>query len=268
MSDPIITLTTDFGDRSPYVAAMKGVILTINPAARIVDLSHAIPAQDVRHTAFFLRSALPHFPAGVIHVVVVDPGVGSERALLFVHTGKHQILVPDNGCWTLLEEARTPPTVLRLGPSPYWRQPLSRTFHGRDILAPAAGRLSLGVDPTAFAVVQESWVRLQQPPVRVLPDRLEGEVVFVDDFGNLVTNIGRTQLEALSGPLIFRISNRNIAGLVNAYVDAPPGSLVAIVSSQDTLEIAQSMGNAARELGVGVGTAVSVAVLPGEPNRQ
>src|SRR5438128_2567541 len=117
---PIITLTTDFGADSPYVAAMKGVILGINPRATLVDLSHQIPPQDVRHTAFFLAAALPWFPAGTLHVIVVDPGVGTERALLYVEVGGQRLLVPDNGCWTQLPQADTA-TVIRLIERRYWR---------------------------------------------------------------------------------------------------------------------------------------------------
>src|SRR5436305_6475893 len=164
MPDPIITLTTDFGEDSPYVAAMKGVILGINPAVRLVDLSHQIPPQDVRHAAFFLASAIPCFPLGVIHVVVVDPGVGTDRALLYVDVAGHRLLLPDNGCWTLLaRQAERPPSVLRLAESRFWRQVVSATFHGRDILAPVAGHLSLGVEPPSLGPVATSWVELAFP---------------------------------------------------------------------------------------------------------
>src|SRR5437588_7383498 len=115
MPDPIITLTTDFGENSPYVAAMKGVILSLNPSARLVDLSHQVPPQDVRHAAYFLATALPYFPPKGLHVIVVDPGVGSERALLYVEVDRHRLLVPDNGCWTDLARLTTAmPRVLRL----------------------------------------------------------------------------------------------------------------------------------------------------------
>src|SRR2546423_4693941 len=148
MPDPIITLTTDFGEDSPYVASMKGVILGINPAARLVDLSHQIPAQNLIHASFFLATAVPCFPTEVLHVIVVDPGVGTERALLYVEVEGHRLLAPDNGCWTLLaRQASRPARVVKLAEPRYWRQPVSATFHGRDILAPVAGHPSLRLDP-------------------------------------------------------------------------------------------------------------------------
>src|SRR5262249_53604766 len=159
MADPIITLTTDFGEDSPYVAAMKGVILTINPAARIVDLSHRLPPQDLRHAAFFLAESIAHFPADAIHIAVIDPGVGSERALLYVEVQSVRLLVPDNGCWTMLQGQ--PRRVIQLTNKRYWRAEVSHTFHGRDILAPAAAHLSLGVDPISLGPVVTEWRRLE-----------------------------------------------------------------------------------------------------------
>src|SRR5437762_3447923 len=142
--EPLITLTTDFGGESPYVGAMKGVILGLNPRAHIIDLSHHIPPQEILFTAFFLQSSIPYFPGEAIHVVVVDPGVGTDRALLYVEVGGHRLLAPDNGCWTLLEGAAGEPRVIRLAEPRFWREPVSATFHGRDILAPVAAHLSLG----------------------------------------------------------------------------------------------------------------------------
>src|SRR5439155_17058133 len=188
---PVITLTTDFGYGSPYVAAMKGVILSINPAARILDLSHAIPPQALRHAAFFLASAVPYFPPQAIHAVVVDPGVGTDRALLYVETGQHRLLVPDNGCWTeLLHISGGEPLVHQITESRYWRATVSSTFHGRDILAPVAAHLSRGLDPRALGSRASKWVRLDLPRPWRGEDGLHGEVIFVDHFGNLITNIG------------------------------------------------------------------------------
>lgn len=259
MPDPLITLTTDFGEDSPYVAAMKGVILGINPSTRILDLSHQIPPQDLRHTAFFLAEAIPYFPPGVIHVVVVDPGVGSERALLGVVVDGHRLLVPDNGCWTLLEGSGTSPTVIRLTDSRYWRHPLSATFHGRDILAPVAGHLSLGVDLHRMGPAVAEWVKIEMPPPLLGVDHLIGEVVFVDHFGNLITNIpAEAFLELTPRPVRITVGDCEVPARVRTYSEATPGSLIALISSAGMLEIAVVRGSAAKLTGQGCGSAVKV----------
>lgn len=264
MANATITLTTDFGEDSPYVAAMKGVILGINPAARLVDLSHEIPPQDIRHAAYFLAASLPFFPAGVVHVVVVDPGVGSQRALLCVELNGSHVLVPDNGCWTGLERTLTvPPRVLRLTPSSYWRNPVSPTFHGRDILAPVAAHLSLGVPPELMGEEAPTWLRLPTPRCVITPARAQGEVVFVDHFGNLLTNIPAAVLADATRPVrCVRVGDREVTRLVKTYTDAPVETLVALISSTDQLEIALTQGHAARRLHYSVGTPVVVEFGP------
>jgi S-adenosylmethionine hydrolase len=263
MAEPVITLTTDFGLRSPYAAAMKGVILGINPQARVIDLSHSIPPQDLRQAAFFLRHAVPYFPADVIHVVVVDPGVGTERALLYVKTGSHQLLVPDNGCWTVLaDQARESLTVIRLTQLAYWRCPVSATFHGRDILAPAAAHLSLGVDPARLGVVVTEWVGLETASLAWNAEGMRGEVVFVDDFGNLITNIPAEFLVRLATPpKVVQVGERMVRlSWVETYGQAGPGTVVGLVGSGGTFEIAVAQGNAARQLAADMGTPVLVVV--------
>ncbi len=257
MSDPVVTLTTDFGEASPFASAMKGVILSINPAARIVDLSHAIPPQDVRHAAFFLAQTVPYFPPGVIHVVVVDPGVGTERRLLYVEADGHRLLAPDNGaCHLLLERSRAR-RLIRLAEARFWRPHVSHTFHGRDILAPVAGHLSLGLDPLQLGPRVEEWVPLDWPQPKCEGDRIIGEVVFVDQFGNLMTNIGTDGLPA-EGPAKVKVEGHPAERWVRAYGEAAPGQLVALVSSSGFVEVAVVQGNAARRLDVGRGAAVHV----------
>jgi S-adenosylmethionine hydrolase len=262
MTDPLITLTTDFGEDSPYVAAIKGVILTSNPRARLVDLSHQIPPQDVRHAAYFLATALPYFPPEVLHVIVVDPGVGSERALLYVEVDGHRLLVPDNGCWTELSRgSASRPTVIRLAEQRYWRQPVSNTFHGRDILAPVAGHLSRGLDPARLGSTVESWVRMETPAIRIGMNCVSGEVVFIDHFGNLLTNIPREQVAGKrSPPRVFQIGKESRKRLpwVRTYAEARPGTLIALISSNHVLEIAISQGSAAKRLRARIGTPVTV----------
>jgi S-adenosylmethionine hydrolase len=259
MTESLITLTTDFGEGSPYVAALKGVILSINREARILDLSHQIPPQDLRHTAFFLAHAIPYFPGGVIHVIVVDPGVGTERALLYVEAEGHRLLVPDNGCWTYLARPPCSPVVRRLAEPRYWRPAVSATFHGRDILAPVAGWLSRGLNPELLGPRQDDWVRLTIPPPSIDGDRLNGEVVFIDHFGNLITNIPGEAVAALSNrPLRVTVGTRDVDRQVRTYGEGQPGVPIFLISSAGMLEIAVIQGSAASRLEAQVGTKVSV----------
>jgi S-adenosylmethionine hydrolase len=253
-------LTTDFGADSPYVAAMKGVILGINPKARLLDLSHQIPPQGVRHAAFFLRSCIPFFPSDVIHVIVVDPGVGTDRALLYVEVEGHRLLAPDNGCWTeLARGASRPARVIRLSANRYWRNPVSPTFHGRDILAPVAAHLSLGEEPQNLGTIVQEWVRLDMPSPTLEAGRLIGEVIYVDHFGNLITNIPRAAYANMAaGPVRIMVGKQEVTRRVQTYGEAPSETLVALISSADLLEIATVGGNAAERLHVKVGTIVSV----------
>jgi S-adenosyl-L-methionine hydrolase (adenosine-forming) len=259
MADPIITLTTDFGTSSPFVAAMKGVILSINPAARVVDLSHEIPPHDLRHVSFFLAEALPYFPPGTLHVVVVDPGVGTARHVLFVCVAGQRLLVPDNGCWTLLAEGHAQPLrVLKVSEPRFWRPTISSTFHGRDIFAPVAAYLSLGVNAADLGPPVAEWQELAWPAPTRRPDGVAGEVIFVDHFGNLITNISGTALSACPKGARVSVADRAEARKVRAYGDAPLGDLVALVSSSGLLEVAEVQGSAARRLSAGVGTPVRV----------
>jgi S-adenosylmethionine hydrolase len=258
MSAPIITLTTDFGSRSPFVAAMKGVLLCINPDAHLVDLSHDVPPYDVRHAAFFLADALPYFPPNTLHVVVVDPGVGGAREILYVAVAGQRLLVPDNGCWTLLAEGHAQPLrVIRVRERRFWRPIVSSTFHGRDIFAPVAAYLSLGVNPADLGPVTTEWQQLAFPTPQRRTDGLCGEVIFVDNFGNLITNVSGSALTTARAPRVS-VGDVVVPNRVRAYADATPGSLVALVSSNGLLEIAEVQGSAARRLSVGVGARVSI----------
>jgi S-adenosylmethionine hydrolase len=267
MTDSLITLTTDFGEDSPYVAAMKGVVMTINPAARVIDLSHQIPPQNLRHAAFFLAASLPYFPPAALHIIVVDPGVGTDRPLLYVEGNGLRLLVPDNGCWTTLPWGAAGPLVIRLEERRFWRPEVSATFHGRDILAPVAGHLSLGVDPHLLGPVATDWIRLSLPEASEGPKGWKGEVQFVDHFGNLITNIPAAALGVPPSPeRIVVVGNRKLRGIrwVHSYAEAEPGALVGLVSSAGTVEVAVNQGSAARRLRASVGTPVRVARLPGE----
>lgn len=259
MKDRIVTLTTDFGEASPYVAAVKGVILSINPGARLVDLSHAIPPQDIRHAAFFLAAALPYFPPNTIHVIVVDPGVGTDRAVLFIECAGQRLLTPDNGCWTLVagaDQAR----VRRVSNARYFRPDVSHTFHGRDIFAAVAGHLSLGVRPDELGDATDEWIRLESRPLRQGKNLVTGEIVFVDQFGNLITNIPASAVPR--PPVHVKLGRRPLRPFrwVQTYGEAPRASLVVLTSSMGTIEIAKVQGNAARQLHAKVGTSVTVTL--------
>jgi S-adenosylmethionine hydrolase len=257
--DPIITLTTDFGEDSPYAAALKGVILAINPRARLTDLSHCIPPQNIQHAAYFLEEAVPFFHREVLHLVVVDPGVGTERALLYVDTGRHRLLVPDNGCWTLLaEDSQEAPVVIRLQERGFWRATVSRTFHGRDILAPVAAHLSLGVEPELLGRKTMEWVKLSVPHPAIGPGRAAGVVVFIDHFGNLLTNLREKDCNRLGQPLGFQIGLTKVCRFVSTYGQARPGELVALYSGSGKLEFAVAQGSAADMLNAKVGLPVEV----------
>jgi hypothetical protein len=185
----VITLTTDFGTASPYVAALKGVILDIQPEAALLDLTHQIPPQDIHHAAFFLAEAIPYFPSAALHLVVVDPGVGTNRRLVYVEAGPHRLLAPDNGVLSWLHQRYPPRRAIHLTETHYWRPEVSATFHGRDILAPVAALVSRGLDPGQLGPEAGPLVPLALPAPSRIADTLHGEVVFVDHFGNLLTNL-------------------------------------------------------------------------------
>jgi S-adenosylmethionine hydrolase len=259
MAEPIITLTTDFGEDSPYVAAMKGVILSINPAARVIDLSHQIPPQDVRYANYFLAAAILYFPADCIHVVVVDPGVGTQRALLHVQVAEQHLLAPDNGCLTNVLHVLGERAIVRLlEERRFWRPVISSTFHGRDILAPVAAHLSQGADPNELGPEVTSWQRLELAEPKNYGDQVKGEVLFVDHFGNLITNIPGEWIERT--PVGLRVGEQPCPEFrwVASYGAAPIGSLVVLTSSTGLVEIAVTNGNAAQRLSAVVGMAISI----------
>jgi S-adenosylmethionine hydrolase len=258
-NSPLITLTTDFGYTSPYVAVMKGVILSINPTATIVDLTHAIRSQDLRHANYYLRIAIPYFPPGTIHVCVVDPGVGSERAGLFVETDGQRLVGPDNGIFTgVMQKAKKPITVRRLADQRYWRPRVSNTFHGRDIFAPVAAHLSLGIDPTTLGPELAEPIALPSPSAVTFGKRWQGEVQFVDDFGNLITNIPTCKLKSLPVKVSVAGSPQEVLRWVRTYSDGTTGELVSLFSSDGFFEIAEVNGNAARRLGIAAGAMVEL----------
>jgi S-adenosylmethionine hydrolase len=256
---PLLTLTTDFGTGSPYVAQMKGVILSICREAELIDVTHAIAPQNIREGALVLDDVLPRFPAGTIHVAVVDPGVGTTRRLIYALLASQHFLVPDNGLLSLLVRRELPQRVISLENPQFWLPQPSTTFHGRDILAPVAARLAGGLDPAELGPPVDHIEMLDCALPRKDGSRIVGEVLFVDSFGNLITNIGRDLVAALGEPsrVVIECGGRQICGIVQAYGAALSGELLALVDSQGRLEIAQASGSAARLLRVQAGAPVN-----------
>jgi len=267
MSNSIITLTTDFGASDSYVAQMKGVILSINASVRIVDVTHAVAPQDVARAAAILEEIALAFPAGTVHVAVVDPGVGSARLLLLAEAAGQYFLAPDNGLLRPLLRRFAPTRIYTLTADRFWRKPVSSTFHGRDILAPVAAHLSLGADPVEFGPAVELASLVDLPIERPDADgrTLVGRVTAVDSFGNLLTNIREADLPPVDRQtLSIRLGGHRISGLCHCYADKPVGNLLALMGSNGQLEIAINQGHAARELNLGVGSDVRVEWGTGE----
>jgi S-adenosylmethionine hydrolase len=258
----IITLTTDFGQRDPYVAMMKGVILSINPEARIVDITHQIAAGAIAEAASILNDAHRFFPSGTVHVGVVDPGVGSPRRPIALVAENHFFVGPDNGLFWPLIEAHGQCHVIRLTDKRYWMNEISTTFHGRDIFTPVAAHLSQGVDPLLMGETIDDPMPLEVPLPRMEGSALVGEIVRIDHFGNLITNIAREHLAPFleSKDLTIRIGGLVLNTLSTTYSDVPEGQPLALIGSSNVMEIAVNRGNAARDLGgeFRVGTAVVV----------
>jgi S-adenosylmethionine hydrolase len=257
----LITLTTDFGADSPYVAAMKGVILSHNPAARIVDVTHSVPPQDVRQGAWVLEEAAPWWPAGTIHVCVVDPGVGTSRKMVCAVISDRLYLAPDNGLLSRLARRHKPTTIVALESRQYWLPTVSNTFHGRDILAPVAARLSLGLDPRELGPPLQELVDIAWSEVSVMPGKIKGTVRSIDSFGNLVTDIPADKLaDVPTDPEKVRVQcdEHETQGLFKTYGDQPQMTLVAIIGSSGYLELAIVGDSAAMMLGVRAGTPVAV----------
>ena len=260
----VITLLTDFGTTDAYVGIMKGVIAAIHPEARVIDLTHAVPPQHVLAGALLLRSAVDVFPPGTIHVGVVDPGVGSARQPLLVETDAGWLIGPDNGLlWPAAQRLRLR-TIRLLENREFFRHPVSQTFHGRDIFAPSAAHVCRGVEPSRVGHVLERMVELSAPAVERTSSGLSGEVVYVDRFGNLVTNIEAEMLAGFPAQQVsVSIWGMHVAGPVAAYTSVPEGAPLAIVGSWGMLEVAVRNGSAAEVFATGPGAPVTVVVQSG-----
>jgi S-adenosylmethionine hydrolase len=249
---PVITLLTDFGHQDPFVGIMKGVILALCPNATLVDLCHETAAYDVLGGSLLLHSAVRFFPPGTIHVAVVDPGVGGPRRPILAHIDDQLFVAPDNGLLSYPMAHGAVRVVRAITAREYLLQPVSATFHGRDVFAPAAGHLARGVPPERFGPEVLDAVRLPIPRPRLEPSGiLTGQIIWIDRFGNCITNIGREDLEAFAAGAAGRIrvllAGRPLGGLVQFFAEAGPGGHGAILGSTGHLELFTHQGNLARE---------------------
>lgn len=255
----VITLTTDFGTKDWFVGTMKGVILSLCPRAVIVDLTHDIPPGDVRSGAFALAASCRYFPKGTIHVAVVDPGVGSSRSALAVQTTNAIFVGPDNGVLSFALRNETIKSIRRLENPVCFLQPVSHTFHGRDVFAPVAARLCRGFPLRKVGPAQPDLIRLEWPSPSASAREIRGEIVYVDRFGNLITNLGA---DLLAGRDLARLRVKTRRArpipLATHYQAVPTGKAVAVAGSSGLLEIALNGGSAAQRLKLRLGDKIVV----------
>jgi S-adenosylmethionine hydrolase len=255
----VITLLTDFGFKDGFTGVMHGVILGIAPSVQIVDITHAISPQNILEGSLVLANSAPYFPPGTIHVAVVDPGVGTARRPLAARIGGQYFVGPDNGLFTgvieAAEKAGSPMTFYHLNKPEFWLKQVSRSFHGRDLFAPVAAALANGVPLEQMGEVITDPARIMVPRPEATIDGWAGQVLAVDHFGNLLTNLTPEHLPE-DGSIVIKVGEARIDGLVQTFGDRGPDSLIAMVDSSGSLAIAVVNGSAAEKLKVGAGTSV------------
>jgi hypothetical protein len=259
----IVTFTTDFGVNDHFVGTMKGVILNINPEARIVDICNAVQSFDVLDGALTIAQAYSYFPRDTVHLVVIDPGVGTARRPLLVMTAAHIFLAPDNGVLSLVYDREERISVRHINAEHYFLQPVSNTFHGRDLFAAVAGHLSKGVEISKFGDEVTDYVRFAAPRPKPVNDKLlKGVVLKVDKFGNLITNITPHDIPLLFQPepptFKILIGKHEVTKMHTAYAQGAPGELFGILGSMGFLEIAANRAAAVQLVGAGKGSDVGV----------
>jgi hypothetical protein len=260
MARPVVALLTDFGTHDHYAGTMKGVVLGVCPEATLVDISHDVTPHDVVGAALELAASYRYFPAGTIFLVVVDPGVGSVRRGLAAEAGDYRFVAPDNGVLTAVLAEVRPKALVELTERQYARPTVSRTFEGRDRFAPAAGWLAKGVRLAALGRPLADYHRLVIPSPEALADAIEGTVLRVDRFGNLITNIDRKAFDRLAqgGAVEIRAGETSIGRLVSTYAEIAGGEVAALFGSSDRLEVAANAESAADRLGLARGARVLV----------
>src|SRR3989337_174970 len=284
----VITLLTDFGNQDAYVGIMKGVIAGINPFANIIDICHSIPPQDIFNGAYLLYSSYKYFPKKTIHVAVVDPGVGSRRDIVCVVTKDYFFLVPDNGIMSFIIQDEKPKSIFRITNSKYFLPSPSNTFHGRDVFAPVAAHLSLGVKPQQLGIKIDQLEQLNIPkPVRKKTGRVEGQIIYIDRFGNLITNIKKEYLIKLVGgqksevgsqktdtckkaskekilsqrdTMETTIEKKKIIALSKNYTNVNAGEPLVLIGSAGFLEVSINQGNAQRYFKADKGSKIIIEI--------
>ncbi len=263
MARPVVAFLSDFGTRDHYAGTLKAVVLSVCPDATLVDIGHEIPAHDVLAGALELAACYRYFPAGTVFLVVVDPGVGSSRRGIAADCGDYKFVAPDNGVLSAVFRESPPKKVVELTERKYARPTVSRTFEGRDRFAPAAGWLAKGIALVSLGRSIANFQTIDLPQPVVAAREITGEVVRVDRFGNLITNIDRRTLEHFSSgaAIVISVGSRDIARIVATYAEAPGGELCALFGSTDHLEIAVNAGDAAQSLGLARGARVQVRLV-------
>ena len=255
MKSPLITLLTDFGTRDTFVGVMKGVILSICPTAQLVDLSHEVPPQSILTGAFLLKSSLEYFPKGTVHLAVVDPGVGSARKAIAVKSRGRYFVGPDNGFFSAALKDWGIDEMVELTAAKYQLPNPGSTFHGRDVFAPVAAHLAKGAAFAKLGRKINHWVWREISKPYKTPEGWAGEVLWVDRFGNLITNL---EMKHLPKPFRLKVGKTVVLNLATHYAEAKRGALTALLGSSGHLEISINGGNAAQKLGAGIGGAVSL----------
>ncbi len=257
----IVTLTTDFGLKDAYVGAMKGAMLAVEPALTVVDITHLVSPGNVLEGAFILSQACGYFPKGTVHAGVVDPGVGGQRKAVLVEAGDYVFVGPDNGLFSLAVGTLGMKRAVELTDESFFLPEVSSTFHGRDIFGPVAAKVAAGASPGSFGCEIGSIGALELPATAIEDGALAGEVIYVDSFGNLITNIREEELASFGGgPVDVLIGDKRLAGVKKTYSVAGKGAALALIGSSGYLEVAVNSGSAALATGLGVGA--KVRVLP------
>ena len=263
MARPVITLTTDYGTNDHLVGAMKGVILSINPDAQIIDICHSVIPYDILDGALIIGNAYKYFPPRTIHVVIVDPGVGTTRRPILVASDQQYFVAPDNGVLSSVYEQTEALYGWHVTAEHYFRNPVSNTFHGHDIFAPVAAWLSKSWQTSSFGDAVTDFVRFALPKPKAAGNTIKGVVLRIDSFGNVLTNFTPQDVPALAAPdgkFTISVGNAQISKVFATFAQGPPGEPIGVIGSSGYLEISVNKGNAARTLGVSRGAEVTITL--------